>query len=209
MAIAINRLESQVYEKLPSQHELNLKNVSTMTFRNGKEIQGPELVTPKDKDEEKIEKELEEEDKNRKNLVVLPDPIIEIKTNPPFFPSRLESSKKQDKEKEILEVFRKVEINIPLLDTIKQVPKYMKFLKNLCINKKKLRGHEHIVVGENVSAILQRKLPPKCENPDIFTIPCKIGHSKIKNAMLDLRASINVILKSIYDSLNLGPLKET
>ena len=38
MAIAINCLESQVYGKLSSQPELNPKNVSAMTLRNGKEI---------------------------------------------------------------------------------------------------------------------------------------------------------------------------
>ena len=32
-------------------------------------------------------------------------------------------SKKEDKEKEILEVFKKVELNIPLLDAIKKIPK--------------------------------------------------------------------------------------
>ncbi|XP_071917023.1 uncharacterized protein [Coffea arabica] len=118
MAIAINRLESQVYEKLPSQPELNLKNVSAMTSRSGKEIQGPELVIPKDKDEERIEKELEEEGRSNKEPKVLPDPFSTVKTNPPPFPNRLEKSKKQDKEKEILEVFRKVAINILLMNAI-------------------------------------------------------------------------------------------
>ena len=69
MAIAINRLESQVYEKLPSQPELNLKNVSTMTLRSGKEIQEPDLMIPKDKDEEKIENELEKENTSTKNPI--------------------------------------------------------------------------------------------------------------------------------------------
>ena len=36
---------------------------------------------------------------------------------------------------EILETFRKVEINIPLLDAIKKVPHYVKFLKDLCTAK--------------------------------------------------------------------------
>jgi len=35
-------------------------------------------------------------------------------------------------EKEILETFRKVEVNIPLLDAIKQIPRYAKFLNALC-----------------------------------------------------------------------------
>ncbi|XP_027076907.1 uncharacterized protein [Coffea arabica] len=166
MVTKINRLESQVNGRLPSQPEVNLKNVSAMTLRSGKEIQGPELVTPKDKDEEKIEKELQAENTSTKNPMVLPDPIIDVKTNPPPFPCRLEKSKKQDKEKEILEVFRKVEINIPLLDAIKQVPKYAKFLRDLCVNRKQLRGDERIIVGENVSAVLQRKFPPKCGDPE-------------------------------------------
>ncbi|XP_071916179.1 uncharacterized protein [Coffea arabica] len=209
MATTINRLDSQNQGKLPSQPELNRKNVSAMTLRSGKEIQGPEPVIPKDKDEEKIENELEREDSNGVDLKVLPDPVITAKTNPPPFSSRLEKSKKQDKEKEILEVFRKVEINIPLLDAIKQVPKYAKFLRDLYVNRKRLRGDERVIVGENVSAVLQRKLPPKCGDPSMFTIPCRIGNTVIRRVMLDLGASINVMPKSIYASLKLGPLKET
>ena len=58
MAIAINCLESQVYEKLPSQPKLNLKNVSAMTFRSEKEIQESELATPKIRMRKKSRKNL-------------------------------------------------------------------------------------------------------------------------------------------------------
>ncbi|XP_071933959.1 uncharacterized protein [Coffea arabica] len=122
--------------------------------------------------------------------------------------AELEKPKKQDKEKEILEVFRKVEVNIPLLDAIKQVSKYAKFLRDLCVNRKRLRGDERIIVGENVSAVLQRKLPPKCGDPGRFIVPCKIGNTLIRNTLLDLGTSINVMPKSMYTSLNFGPLKE-
>ncbi|XP_027174698.1 uncharacterized protein LOC113774352 [Coffea eugenioides] len=174
-----------------------------MTLRSGKEIQRPERVIPKDKDEEKIENELEKEDSNGTDPKVLPDPVITVTTNPPPFPSRLKKSKKQDKEKEILKVFRKVEINIPMLDAIKQVPKYAKFLRDLCVNRRRLRGDERVIVGENVSAVLQRKFSPKCGDPGMFTIPCRIGNTLIRKVMLDLGASINIMLKSIYASLNL------
>ena len=60
-----------------------------------------------------------------------------------------------------------------------------------------------------MSAILQRKLPPKCGDPGIFTIPYRVGNTLIGKAMLDLRVSINVMLKFIYTSLHLDPLKET
>jgi hypothetical protein len=64
-------------------------------------------------------------------------------------------------------------------------------------------------VSENVSAIIQKKLPPKCKDPGMFTIPCKIGNLGIAKAMCDLGASINVMPLSVYQRLNVGPLKET
>ncbi|XP_070667507.1 uncharacterized protein [Malus domestica] len=115
--------------------------------------------------------------------------------------------KKEESDKDILETFRKVQVNIPLLDAIKQVPKYAKFLKELCTTRKRISNKEVVRVGENVLAVLQRKLPPKCEDPGSFTIPCVIGNTRFEHAMLDLGASINVMPYSIYASMNLGELK--
>ncbi|XP_027152265.1 uncharacterized protein LOC113752348 [Coffea eugenioides] len=165
LATAINRLESHVHGKLPSQPEINPRNVSAMTLRSGKELEGPKVESSKSKSEEEIEKEIEEEGRIRKDPKVTFTSPPTIKSNLPPFPCRLEKTIKVEREKEILDVFRKVQVNIPLLDVIKQVPKYAKFLKDLCINKRKLRGDERVMVGENVSAVLQRKLPPKCGDP--------------------------------------------
>ena len=109
----------------------------------------------------------------------------------------------------MLEIFRKVEVNIPLLDSIRQVPMYAKFLKELCTSKEKLKDNEILSVGENVSAIIQCKLSQKCKDLGTFTIPCIIGNNRIEHAMLDLGASINVISYSVYASLKLDPLKQT
>ena len=108
-----------------------------------------------------------------------------------------------------MDTFCRVEVNIPLLDAIKQVLRYTKYLKELCTSKRKLKGNEKISVRENVSAILQRKLPPKCKDPGIITIPCRIGHGRFERTMLDSGASISVMPLSMYNSLNIGPLKET
>ena len=107
-----------------------------------------------------------------------------------------------------MDTFCKFQVKIPLFDTIKQVPRYAKFLKELCTNKHKLRGDEKVRVRKNVSAVLQRKLPQKCKDLGTFTIPCTIDQTRFEKAMLDLGASINVMPYSIYASLNLGPLKE-
>ncbi|KAL2230561.1 UNVERIFIED_CONTAM: hypothetical protein Sindi_1650500 [Sesamum indicum] len=127
----------------------------------------------------------------------------------PLFLERFAKSIKEEEEKEILETLLKVEVNIFLLDVIKQISRYAKFLNELCTNKSKLRGNERVSMGENGSAILQRKLPPKCNDPGTFSIPSKIGKIGIEKAMCNLGASINIIPLTICESLNTGPLKET
>lgn len=114
------------------------------------------------------------------------------------FPRRLTQCKKEREEKKILETFQKVEINIPLLDAVKHVPHYAKFLKELCTCKKKLLGNERVNVGENVFVVLQKKIPPMFKDKGMFFISCKIGKVSIKKAMCDLGAFINVMLLSIY-----------
>nr|XP_027086587.1 uncharacterized protein LOC113708325 [Coffea arabica] len=140
MTTAINCLKFHVYRKLPSQPEVNFKNVSTMTLRSGKKVEGPKVENLKNKSEEEIEKEIEEEGRIREEdpkITFTPSPPI--KSNLPPFSYRLEKTKKTEKEKEFLDVFLKVEINIPLLDVIKQISKYAKILKDLCTHKRKLR----------------------------------------------------------------------
>ncbi|KAM1764038.1 hypothetical protein ACFX11_003321 [Malus domestica] len=56
-------------------------------------------------------------------------------------------SKKEESDKDILETFRKVQVNIPFLDAIKQVPKYVKFLKELCTTKKRISNKEVVRVN--------------------------------------------------------------
>ncbi|RDY14301.1 Retrovirus-related Pol polyprotein from transposon 17.6, partial [Mucuna pruriens] len=52
-----------------------------------------------------------------------------------------------------------------------------------------------------------RALSRKCRDPRIFFVPCTIGDCTFADAMLDLGASINVMLASIYRSLNFGDLE--
>ncbi|RDX98363.1 hypothetical protein CR513_18724, partial [Mucuna pruriens] len=59
------------------------------------------------------------------------------KTTPLPFPSRSLFANKPETDEDLLKMFRRVEINIPLLDAIKHIPEYAKFLKELCIHKRK------------------------------------------------------------------------
>ncbi|RDX98028.1 Retrovirus-related Pol polyprotein from transposon 17.6, partial [Mucuna pruriens] len=133
------------------------------------------------------------------------DKELQAKTTPLPFPSRTISIKKPETDEELLKMFRRVEINIPLLDAIKQIPKYAKFLKELS------------EVGGVLSAFIQKEvivgtkpaLPRKYRDPGVFSVPYTIGGCTFANAMLDLGASFNVMLASVYKSLNFGDLELT
>jgi hypothetical protein len=47
------------------------------------------------------------------------------------YPERLQAPRNGGKLEDILEVFKQVQINIPFLDAIQQIPSYAKFLKGL------------------------------------------------------------------------------
>ncbi|KAF1883460.1 hypothetical protein Lal_00013353 [Lupinus albus] len=74
------------------------------------------------------------------------------------FPSQIIPSNKmgnmEELDKDLLNTFRKVEVNIPLLNVIKPIPRYAKFLKELCTHKRKLKGNKRINMGINVSAMI-------------------------------------------------------
>ena len=119
------------------------------------------------------------------------------------YPQRLRQEKSQFTQG-IFETLRKVEINIPLIDDIKQIPSYAKFIKELCTNKRTFRDHEEVKLIEEVSAVLSRKLPPKLKDPGSFTIACKIEDHIFERALLDLGSSINLLPFSVYEYLGLG-----
>ena len=47
------------------------------------------------------------------------------------------------------------------MDALENMPSYMKFMKKILENKKKLGEYETIALTEKCSAILQKKLLPK------------------------------------------------
>ena len=138
MATAINYLESQVSGKLPSQPEINPKqNVNAVTLRSGKELKDPPPSVSKRDIEEEIEKDAPNELEEKQPCEQKPA-IREYKINS-HFPSRFAKSKKEEQEKEIMETFRKVEVNIPLLDAIKQILGMQNSLKSFALQSENLR----------------------------------------------------------------------
>ena len=102
-----------------------------------------------------------------------------------------------------------MKVNIPLLDMIKQVPTYAKFLKDLCTVKKGLGIEKKAFLTEQVSAIIQSKTPVKFKDPGCPIISVNTGGISVEKALLDLGASVNLLPYSMYKQLGLGELKPT
>ena len=119
LAEELGEIKAQGWGKLPSQTLVNSReNISSITFRSGKQV----------------------EDGNPKAENPSHPRIIKTVTSSPPFPSCLASTKKDDQDKEVLDTFRKVQVNIPLLDAIRQVPKYANFLRNYAQRRERWKG---------------------------------------------------------------------
>ena len=168
-----------------------------ITLRSGKEIEQPVPMTAeetKKKKEAKPERIIISEESVKKNM-------------PPPFPQALRSKKKKiPNQAEIWEVLRQVKVNIPLLDMIKQVPTYAKFLKDLRTVKRGLGIEKKAFLTEQVSAIILNKTLVKYMDPGSPTISVNIGGTCIDKSLLDLGANVNLLSYSVYKQLGLGEL---
>ncbi|XP_074305134.1 uncharacterized protein LOC141640142 [Silene latifolia] len=222
----LNTLTSQTTQggSLPS-HTIpppTKEQAKAVSLRNGRELveapKAPKKSTPppiihevEDVIEDEIEVIVEHGETSTPKQVRVNEPLPEYEPQAPF-PSALNDTRVIDKKTSSLyEIYRKVEVNIPLLDLLSSVPKHAKFLKELCTTKRinKAKSMKKVRASEHVSAMFQKRLPRKCSDPGMFTIPCKIGDLDCQHAMLDLGASINVLPTYLYESLKLGPLKPT
>ncbi|XP_026449532.1 uncharacterized protein LOC113349714 [Papaver somniferum] len=117
--------------------------------------------------------------------------------------------KKPSTYAEILDIFKQVKINLPLLDAIKHVPAMAKFLKEMCTVKRDASVRKKAFLTQQVSSIISQKYPVKFKDPGCPTVTCVIGKQTIDNALLDLGASVNLLPFSVYEQLGLGEMKPT
>ncbi|XP_022041266.1 uncharacterized protein LOC110943843 [Helianthus annuus] len=89
------------------------------------------------------------------------------------------------------------------------MPKYSKFIRDFLNHKRKIETLQLVNLSEECSAVLLNKLPQKKIDPGSFTIPCSIRGSPVRNALADLRASINLMPASMFDRIGLGKTSPT
>ncbi|KAJ0938200.1 putative transcription factor interactor and regulator CCHC(Zn) family [Helianthus annuus] len=156
--------------------------------------------------------------KNNPPVVTIPVPKAKekgVETNTAPYPEALKGpikkivNKRGPQQEELLEIFKQVKINLPLLDAIKQLPSYAKYLKDLCSQKQTHKFPKKLDLAENVSSILSGALPPKLQDPGAPIISIQVGNFKINQALLDIGASVSILPGSLYDQYEFGPLQSS
>ena len=129
------------------------------------------------------------------------------KYKPPMpYPQSLNRPKAKNSEAKdnLLDAFKKVTITIPLIDAIKHIPSYAKFLKGTCTPH---RNPKRIQLSETMSSIMMNALPIKKRDPGAPMITSEIGGMSFTRSLLDTGASINILPKAIFDCHHVGELQ--
>ncbi|XP_017648049.1 uncharacterized protein LOC108488271 [Gossypium arboreum] len=128
---------------------------------------------------------------------------------PPPFPQRFQKSIQDFEFKKFLDILKQLHINILLVEVLKQMPNYLKFMKYSLSKKKRLRDLETFALTERCTTMLRNKLPPKLKDLGSFTIPCSIGNHYVGKALCALDTSINLMPMSVFRKLEIRKARHT
>nr|GEY93012.1 reverse transcriptase domain-containing protein [Tanacetum cinerariifolium] len=138
--------------------------------------------------------------------------ITKAKANLPY-PSRLAKENIHEKDDilaaKFMEIFRDLHFKLSFANALVYMPKFVPMFKKLLNNKNKLIELTKMLLNENCSAVVLKKLLEKLGHPGRFLIPCDF--SKFDNCLglADLGASINLMPLSIWKKLKLPTLNDT
>ncbi|XP_019190798.1 PREDICTED: uncharacterized protein LOC109185273 [Ipomoea nil] len=195
-------VEKDEDEERPNEEEIE-KNLES---ENDNE---PLIQRNKSKGKEPIQEGNNSSKKNVNKGKQIDDSVIPCNLLP--FPQRLWKTKETERENKFKTMLDKLEISMPFVEAITQIPSYKKFLKDILSNKKRLEKSAVVDLSEGAltCAVLQKNLPPKLKDPGSFSIPCIVGGFVVSRALCDLGASVSLMPYSLCKRLNLGEPKPT
>ncbi|XP_009763961.2 uncharacterized protein [Nicotiana sylvestris] len=134
---------------------------------------------------------------------------MEAPRPPPPFPQRLQKKNDDRMFTKFLSMLSQVQLNIPLIDVLREIPKYAKYIKDIVAHKRRVTEFETVALTEECTSRVQNKLPQKLKDPGSFTIRVRIGNIDMGRALCDLGASINLMPLSLFKQLGLGAPRPT
>jgi hypothetical protein len=114
------------------------------------------------------------------------------------FPRQAKKPVEDGKFSRFMEVIRRMYAHI-LIFYAMQVLTYASYLKDILNQKRPISKTDRLVFAERCSAAILDGLPDRMGDPGVPTISCLIGTKNFDQALCDLRASMNVMPKVIYD----------
>ena len=213
-------------DSVPSESRKDSRECMVVLMRSGRELD-ERIVEKKDIGEENYAENREEfkqhsseTTEEEKTTKMHPEQQVEkenprkkeeVKAYEPHapFPQRLQKAKLEEQFSRFLDMFKKIEINIPFSEAITQMPLYAKFMKEILSRKRKIAEEGIVNLTATSSAVIQNSLPKKMEDPGSFIIPWEIGHADMGRALCDFGESINLMHLSVAKRLSLGELTPT
>ncbi|XP_057432651.1 uncharacterized protein LOC130725440 [Lotus japonicus] len=200
------RLSERESGQLPSDtQQPRLENASAITTRSGKVLPTVEVPVEKVVDEKvRVEKNKEKELKIREGEK------SEVKENKVPFPKALMKKNLEKQFAKFVAMFRKLHVELPFSEVLEKMPQYSKFMKEILSKKRRLSEMDEVVMlSEECSAIIQRKLPVKMKDPGKFMLPVEFEGKGETKGLIDLGASVNLMPLSMFERLKIGELKGT
>ena len=165
----LKNLEMQIGQLDQVMHK-DPKDCMEVTFRSGMELDERRVESKNTKEEKQAEIGEEHEQNNlastkkeksaelhpkqhaRKKGVKAYNPLVP-------FPQMLQKAKLEEQFSKFLNMFKKMEINIPFSEALTQVPHYEKFMKDLLIKKRKFTKEGIVSLNATCSAVIQKSIP--------------------------------------------------
>ncbi|KAF1866212.1 hypothetical protein Lal_00024210 [Lupinus albus] len=184
----VGQLEKQMADKNSDSRQFSA-NIQTnpkehyiaITTRSGKVISPDfdknlavevEMLNEKKSEEEKIVYG-ETKDEGIVNSEQKKIDLPQLKSLP--YPKNISKKDKERQYTRFMDIFKSLQINIPFMEDMEQMPTYAEFMKDLLTKKRKF-FEETVTLEAGCSAIIQKFLPEKSKDPGRFTIPVTIGN---------------------------------
>ncbi|XP_042465815.1 uncharacterized protein LOC122048289 [Zingiber officinale] len=106
------------------------------------------------------------------------------------FLKRLVMTKKDKEFSRFLDKVKDICVELSLIDVIQQMPKFVKFLKDVMPNRRRKGDIEIVTLTEECNTIFEKNTSPKLQDPGSFYIPCTIGSEFIEKVFCDLGESV-------------------
>nr|XP_009594977.1 uncharacterized protein LOC104091360 [Nicotiana tomentosiformis] len=111
-----------------------------------------EVVKETESEQEKAAETVPEQLQNQSTLK---------KRLPAPFPQRLAKYKKDEQYKKFLEMLKQIQVNIPLIDALKEMPGYVKMVKDLMSRKFDFQDLATVTLTQTCSAVVTRPIAEK------------------------------------------------